>query len=120
MNISERIGRSFIKEQYIFFNRPTASGVELFTIMNVHLKPKKAFVQLLAMRYVIEDFILSHPQYFNIASSSLTEALDQNVINATVENKPSLKTEHPILIVGDFNADCDTMSVKRQELIRLV
>ena len=29
MTISERAGRSFIKEQYIFFNRPTTSAVEL-------------------------------------------------------------------------------------------
>jgi hypothetical protein len=86
--------------------------------MHVHFRPSKAYPKLLAMRYVIEDFIRLHPHYFNTPGSSVSEALKQNVIHATVENKPSLKTKHPILIVGDFNVDCDTMSGKRQEMVR--
>ena len=88
--------------------------------MNVHLRPDGAYDELLAMRYVIEDFILTHPQYFDYSGNSLNEALEQNVLNATLENKPSLKTNHPILIVGDFNADCSYISPRRQELLRSV
>ena len=88
--------------------------------MNVHLRPDKAYDELLAMRYVIGDFMLSHPQYFDYTADSLSEALEQNVLNATPEKKPSLKTNHPILIVGDFNADCAYISPRRQELLRSV
>lgn len=88
--------------------------------MNVHLRPDRAYDELLAMRYVIGEFILSHPQYFDYSADSLSEALEQNVLNATLEKKPSLKTNHPILIVGDFNADCAYISNRRQDLLRLV
>lgn len=88
--------------------------------MNVHLRPDKAFPELLNMRNVIEDFITKNPHHFNHTPKSLQEALDQNVISATSENKPSLKTKHPILIVGDFNADCSYISQKRQSQLRLV
>jgi hypothetical protein len=100
--------------------KPGNSGVKLFTVMDVHLRPDRAYDELLAMRYVIEDFILEHPQYFDYSAASLNEALEQNVLNATLEKKPSLKTNHPILIVGDFNADCSYISPRRQELLRLV
>ncbi|CAF1063854.1 unnamed protein product [Adineta ricciae] len=154
MTLSPRVGRSATKEQYIFFNResqsgveivesyiyddikdlferppfigtfkvknPGKSGVKLFTIMDVHLRPSAAYRELLDMRTVIEDFIQIHPQYFDQTPTSLQEALDQNVENATAGNKPSLKTNHPILIVGDFNADCSYISTKRQQLLRTI
>ncbi len=100
--------------------KPGKSGVKLFTIMDVHLRPDDAYTELLAMRQVIKDFIIKHPQYFDQTSKSLNEALAQNVIDATPTNKPSLKTSHPILIVGDYNADCTYISPTRQELLRLV
>lgn len=99
---------------------PQKSNVRLFTVMDVHLRPDKAYEELLAMRYVIEDFIRDNPQYFDHDETSLDDALAQNVINATVDNKPSLKTKHPILIVGDFNADCTYISARRQELLRTI
>jgi len=155
MALSERTGRSATKEQYIFFNRestsglelvkasiyddtkhdyferapfiatykvtnPGPSGVKLFSIMNVHLRPDKAYPELLKMRNVIEDFILENPQYFAETSTSHAEALEQNVVDATIDNKPSLKTDHPILIVGDFNADCAYISNLRQQLLRTI
>ncbi|CAF3518370.1 unnamed protein product [Adineta steineri] len=154
MTLSERAGRSNTKEQYIFFNRestsglevvdaylhpdiednferppfigtfkvkkPGNSGVKLFTIMDVHLRPDGAYTELLAMRYVIRDFISSHPQYFDQTETSLQEALDRNVVDATPEKKPSLKSNHPILIVGDFNADCTYISPTRQKLLQTI
>jgi len=96
------------------------SGVKLFTIMDVHLRPDDAFKELLDMRHVIEDFITIHPQYFDQTSKSLNDALEQNVVDATIDNKPSLKSNHPILIVGDFNADCSYISSTRQELLRTI
>ncbi|CAF1568616.1 unnamed protein product [Adineta steineri] len=154
MTLSERAGRSNTKEQYIFFNRestsglevvdayihpdtednferppfigtfkvkkPGNSGVKLFTIMDVHLRPDGAYTELLAMRYVIRDFISSHPQYFDQTETSLQEALDRNVVDATPDNKPSLKSNHPILIVGDFNADCSYISPTRQKLLQTI
>jgi len=100
--------------------KPGKSGVKLFTIMDVHLRPDDAFKELLDMRHVIEDFITIRPQYFDQSSTSLNDALEQNVVDATIDNKPSLKTNHPILIVGDFNADCSYISPKRQELLRTI
>lgn len=88
--------------------------------MDVHLRPDAAYTELLDMRHVIEDFIAIHPQYFDQTATSYEEALEQNVVDATINNKPSLKTNHPILIVGDFNADCSYISNTRQELLRLV
>ena len=88
--------------------------------MDVHLRPDDAYTELLDMRHVIEDFITKHPQYFDQTASSLQEALDQNVIGATASNKPSLKTNHPILIVGDFNADCSYISATRQASLQFV
>jgi hypothetical protein len=88
--------------------------------MDVHLRPDAAYKELLEMRHVIEDFIETHRQYFDQSAGSYEAALEQNVVNATILNKPSLKTNHPILIVGDFNADCTYISPKRQELLRLV
>jgi len=154
MTLSPRVGRSATKEQYIFFNResksgvkvvdayiyddvndlferppfvgtfqvtkPGKSGVKLFTIMDVHLRPSAAYQELLDMRTVIEDFIQKHPQYFDQTATSFQEALDQNVEGATADNKPSLKTNHPILIVGDFNADCSYISNRRQQLLRTI
>ncbi|CAF1149989.1 unnamed protein product [Adineta steineri] len=154
MTLSERAGRSNTKEQYIFFNRestsglevvdaylhpdiednferppfigtfkvkkPGNSGVKLFTIMDVHLRPDGAYTELLAMRYVVRDFISSHPQYFDQTETSLQEALDRNVVDATPDNKPSLKSNHPILIVGDFNADCTYISPTRQKLLQTI
>jgi deoxyribonuclease-1-like protein len=152
MTLSERVGDSTTKEQYIFYNRestsglevlthsiyddvhdyferapfmatfkvkkPGKSGVKMFTVMNVHLKPDHAYIEAIHMRRVIEDFIIRHPQYFSQTSTSFAQALEQNVEDPTVDNKPSLKTNHPILIVGDYNADCAYMSGKRQELLR--
>jgi hypothetical protein len=86
--------------------------------MNVHLRPDSAYQELLDMRYVIEDFILINPQYFTDSSTSVDQALVQNVIDATATNKPSLKTNHPILIIGDLNADCSYISLKRQQSLR--
>jgi len=154
MTLSSRVGRSATKEQYIFFNRESLSGVEildsyvyadpqnyferpphigtfkvkkpgqsgikLFSIMNVHLRPDAAYKELLDMRHVIEDFITEHPQYFDQTSTSFDEALEQNVVDATPINLPSLKTNHPILIVGDFNADCAYISPRRQQLLRTI
>jgi hypothetical protein len=100
--------------------KPGQSGVKLFTIMDVHLRPDAAYKELLDMRHVIEDFITKHPQYFDQTSTSLADALEQNVVDATPNNKPSLKTNHPILIVGDFNADCSYISPKRQQLLRTI
>jgi len=100
--------------------KPGQSGVKLFTIMDVHLRPDAAYKELLDMRHVIEDFIANHPQYFDQTSTSFDEALEQNVVDATPDNKPSLKTNHPILIVGDFNADCSYISPKRQETLRTI
>ncbi len=100
--------------------KPGKSGIKLFTIMDVHLRPDDAFQELIYMRRVIADFITKHPQYFDQSSTSLKDALEQNVIDATATNKPSLKSEHPILIVGDFNADCSYISPARQELLRYV
>jgi hypothetical protein len=96
------------------------SGVKLFTIMDVHLRPDAAYQELLDMRHVIEDFITKHPQYFDQTSTSFQQALDQNVVDATASNKPSLKTNHPILIVGDFNADCTYISATRQASLQFV
>jgi hypothetical protein len=97
-----------------------SSGIKLFTIMDVHLRPDLAYYELLAMRYVIRDFILKNPRYFTDASTSLAQVLEQNVIGATASHKPSLKTNHPILIIGDFNADCSYISLARQQSLRLV
>jgi len=88
--------------------------------MDVHLRPDAAYRELLDMRHVIKDFIIDNPQYFDQTSTSLQDALRQNVVNATVNNKPSLKTNHPILIVGDFNADCTYISATRQKSLQLV
>ncbi|CAF1563505.1 unnamed protein product, partial [Rotaria sordida] len=154
MALSARVGRSATKEQYIFLNRESTSGVKLinsylyqdtedrferppfigtfevtkrstsgvkyFTIMNIHLKPTAAYQELLDMRYVIEDFIINNSQYFSETSISLAQALEQNVIGATSSNKPSLKTNHPILIIGDLNADCSYISLTRQQSLRSV
>jgi len=100
--------------------KPGKSGVKLFTIMDVHLKPTAAYQELLDMRHVIKDFITKNPQYFDQTSTSLEEALEQNVVGATETNKPSLKTNHPILIIGDFNADCSYISPSRQESLRTI
>ena len=99
---------------------PGKSGVKYFTIMNAHLRPRTAYHELLTMRYVIEDFIIENPQYFDQTATSFNDALEQNVINATSDNKPSLKTDHPILIVGDLNADCSYISNRRQKQLRFV
>ncbi|CAF1450141.1 unnamed protein product [Adineta ricciae] len=154
MTLSERVGRSSSKEQYIFFNRESTSGVKLinyylyedaedyferppfigtfevtskgssgvkyFTIMDVHLRPDAAYQELIDMRRVIRDFIIKYPRYFTDASTSLSQALAQNVIDATDSKKPSLKSNHPILIIGDFNADCSYISAKRQETLRSI
>ena len=88
--------------------------------MDVHLRPTGAYQELLDMRRVIADFIAKHPQYYDQTSTSLKKALDDNVIGATANNKPSLKSNHPILIIGDFNADCSYISPARQETLRLV
>ena len=95
-----------------------ASGITHFTIMDVHLKPKAAHKELLMMRLVVQDFISKNPQYYNQSSKSLAEALAANVIGATETQVPSLKSDHPILIVGDFNADCRYISATRLRLIR--
>ena len=86
--------------------------------MNLHLRPDDAYTELLAMRHVINDFIHRHPQYFDQTATSYRDALKQNVINGTLDHKPSLKTAHPIIIVGDLNADCSYISLKRQESLR--
>jgi len=106
--------------EHLKLKKPGKSGVKLFSIMDVHLRPDAAYQELLDMRHVIEDFIIRHPQYFDQTATSFNEALDQNVIDATVDNKPSLKTNHPILIVGDFNADCSYISATRQKTLRSI
>lgn len=88
--------------------------------MDVHLRPDDAYFELLHMRWVIRDFILKNPQYFSQTSSSLATAIASNVIDATADNKPSLKTDHPILIIGDLNADCAYISATRQRSLRYV
>jgi hypothetical protein len=88
--------------------------------MDVHLRPDAAYQELLHMRSVIRDFILKNPAYFTQTSTSLAQALAQNVIDATTSHKPSLKTDHPILIIGDLNADCSYISLTRQQTLRLV
>lgn len=98
--------------------KPGSSGIRYFSIMNVHLRPDAAYQELLDMRNVIQDFIINNPQYFSETSTSLAAALAQNIINPTATNKPSLKTNHPILIMGDFNADCSYISLTRQQLLR--
>jgi hypothetical protein len=100
--------------------KPGKSGVKLFTIMDVHLRPDAAYKELLDMRSVIEDFITIHPQYFDQTSKSLKDALEQNVVGATIDNKPSLKSPHPILIIGDFNADCSYISPTRQASLQTI
>ena len=95
-----------------------SSGILYFTIMDVHLQPSAAYQELLHMRLVIQDFIMKNPQYFTQSSTSLAAALAANVIGATDSRKPSLKTDHPILIVGDFNADCTYISANRQKSLR--
>ena len=99
---------------------PGSSRLTYFTIMDVHLRPDAAYVELLHMRWVIRDFILKNPQYFSQTSSSLANAIASNVIDATAEHKPSLKTDHPILIIGDLNADCSYISATRQKSLRYV
>ena len=86
--------------------------------MNLHLRPDDAYPELLAMRHVIDDFIRRYPQYFDQTVTSYKDALRQNVLNGTLEHKPSLKTAHSILIVGDLNADCSYISLKRQDSLR--
>jgi hypothetical protein len=98
--------------------KPGSSGIKYFTIMDVHLRPDAAYQELLDMRYVIQDFIITNSQYFTDTSASLAQVLAENVISATATNKPSLKTNHPILIIGDMNADCAYISLKRQESLR--
>ncbi|CAF1078252.1 unnamed protein product [Rotaria magnacalcarata] len=154
MALSGRVGRSTSKEQFIFFNRESTSGVKLidnylyddksnyferppfigtfqvtkmgssgikyFTIMNVHLRPTSAYQELIDMRHVIRDFILQNPQYFSQTSTSLAQALSENIIDATASHKPSLKTNHPILIVGDCNSDCSYISLTRQQSLRSI
>jgi len=100
--------------------KPGKSGVKLFSVMNVHLRPDEAYVETCNLRYVLEDFIAKHPQYFDETATSYAEALLENVENPTVNNKPSLETNHPIIILGDFNADCSYISLKRQELLRTI
>ncbi len=100
--------------------KASSSGLKFFTIMDVHLRPDSAYQELLDMRYVIRDFIIKNPRYFTDTSTSLAQALAENVISATATNKPSLKTNHPILIIGDLNADCSYISLTRQESLRLV
>jgi len=154
MTLSSRAGRSATKEQYIYFNRestsglqvldaymyedpedyferppyiatfkvkkPGKSGVKLFTVMDVHLRPTAAYQELLDMRHVIEDFIATHPQYFDQTATSLKDALEQNVVDATADNLPRLKTNHPILIAGDLNADCTYISNTRQHTLQTI
>ena len=88
--------------------------------MDVHLRPDSAYQELIDMRRVIRDFIIKYPRYFTDASTSMSQALAQNVIDATDSKKPSLKSNHPILIIGDLNADCSYISAKRQETLRYV
>lgn len=99
-------------------NQPSTSGVKTFTIMNVHLRPDDAYQESINLRHVIEDFITRHPEYFSQTPTSHAEALIQNVQNPTSQNKPRLNTQHPILIMGDFNADCTYISISQQEQLR--
>ena len=86
--------------------------------MNVHLRPDAAYQELIDMRIVIRDFIQKNPQYFSETSTSFAQAIAGNVINASATLKPNLKTDHPILIVGDLNADCSYISLTRQQTLR--
>ena len=86
--------------------------------MDVHLKPEAAYNELLKMRLVVQDFITKNPQYFTESPTSLAEALAANVIDATETQKPTLKSDHPILIMGDFNADCRYISATRRRSLR--
>lgn len=94
--------------------------MKYFTIINVHLRPDAAYEELLNLRYIIRDFILMNSEYFANSISDLSEILAQNVISASATNKPRLQTNHPIIIMGDFNADCSYLSLKRQTATRFV
>jgi len=147
MSLSERLGDSNTKEQYAYINRESTSGVQLvqayvfndpndyyerppyvatfkvknrkqtnvdyFTIINMHLRPDEAYPEMINLRYVIDEFIKKNPQYF-----IGTNAVQQNVVSPTADNKPNLKTKHPILLVGDMNADCSYISAKKQKDLR--
>jgi len=147
MTLSERLGDSNTKEQYAIINRESTSGVKVvsayifndpndyyerpphvvtfkvknpkkskidyFTIMNMHLRPDEAYPEMIKLRYVIDEFITKNPQYF-----IGTDAKNQNVLEATATNKPHLKTNHPIILVGDMNADCSYISLKKQQELR--
>ncbi|CAM4854235.1 unnamed protein product [Rotaria socialis] len=96
MVLSGRVERSTSKEQFIFFNRESTSGVKLID------------------NYLYDDksnYFERPPQ----TSTSLAQALSENVVDAAASHKPSLKTNHPILIVGDCNADCSYISLTRQQ-----
>jgi len=96
--------------------QPHKSAIDYFTVMNVHLRPDDALKETIHLRKAIDDFIRKHPQYFN--NGAIANIVEQNVIDATETNKPSLKTNHPIILVGDFNADCSYISLKRQQELR--
>ncbi|CAF3707409.1 unnamed protein product [Rotaria socialis] len=96
MVLSGRVERSTSKEQFIFFNRESTSGVKLID------------------NYLYDDksnYFERPPQ----TSTSLAQALSENVVDAAASHKPRLKTNHPILIVGDCNADCSYISLTRQQ-----
>jgi len=147
MSLSERLGDSNTKEQYAFINRESTSGVQLvsayvfhdtadyyerppyvatykvksrkqsgvdyFTIINMHLRPDDAYLEMTHLRKVIDEFIKKNPQYFTGIN-----AVQQNVVEPTATNKPHLKTKHPIILVGDMNADCTYISAKKQQDLR--
>ncbi|CAF4301931.1 unnamed protein product [Rotaria socialis] len=126
MVLSGHVERSTSKEQFIFFNRESTSGVKL--IDNYLYDDKSNYFErppfigafqlnqeLIDIRHVIRDFILQNPQYFSQTSTSLAQALSENVVDAAASHKPRLKTNHPILIVGDCNADCSYISLTRQQ-----
>ncbi|CAF0819612.1 unnamed protein product [Didymodactylos carnosus] len=124
MSLSSRLGNSNTKEQYAYLNRESTSQVQLISAyvyedtskLFERPPPDDALKETIHLRKAIDDFIRKHPQYFN--NGLITDILEQNVIDATATNKPSLKTNHPILLVGDFNADCSYISLKRQQELR--
>jgi hypothetical protein len=94
------------------------SNIKYFTVMNAHLRPKAAYQELIDMRRVIFDFILRNPEYFGDTVSSLIDVITDNVIDANIDVKPNMRTNHPILIIGDLNADCAYISQTRQRSLR--
>ena len=82
--------------------------------LDEYLRPDNAYNEFIALRHVVGQFILRHPDYFYDAPN----ALAQNILNPTAVNKPHLNTSHPIILMGDFNADCAYIPPAKQQKLR--